>query len=298
MEATLDTPNEPAKVSANDRLTFTTFLAAAFHAIILFGITFTLHDTYKAPPSLEVTLASHKSSTKPEEADFLAQMNQQGSGTLEEKQVLSTTELADYEDNVVREIDPMPMNSAPQAQRQNQPKLITSNAPSTNKTFINPDLEQTPTKQSAESALTMLQRSMEIASMEAMLDMQRRTHAKRPRKRTLTAASTQEARDALYMDNWRRKIETIGNTHYPTEARRKKIYGQLRLMVAVTATGKVDEIVILKSSGYKILDDAAIRIVRLAEPFAPFPDEIAADTDILQIIRTWDFGKDDILSSY
>ena len=44
-----------------------------------------------------------------------------------------------------------------------------------------------------------------------------------------------------------------------------------------------------RSSGHALLDDAAIRIVRLAAPYAPFPKEIREETDILEITRTWQF---------
>jgi protein TonB len=114
----------------------------------------------------------------------------------------------------------------------------------------------------------------------------------------LTAASTKEARDALYLDDWRGRIEQIGNLNYPAEARINRIYGQLILLVAVKTDGSVHEVRVLRSSGHRVLDDAAIRIVRLAEPFAPFPESIARDTDILEIIRTWEFGKNDSLTNF
>ena len=104
--------------------------------------------------------------------------------------------------------------------------------------------------------------------------------------------------DAFYLNSWRRKIETIGNLNYPVEARKRKLYGDLRLMVAILPDGTLKEVELLQSSGHRVLDDAAVRIVRLAAPFAPFPDELRQTTDVLEIIRTWQFRKNSSLRSF
>ena len=92
---------------------------------------------------------------------------------------------------------------------------------------------------------------------------------------------------------WRRKIERIGNLNYPAEAKANRIYGSLQLTVAIKADGEVESVEINKSSGHKVLDQAAVRIVRLAAPFDRFPQNIRADTDILHITRTWTFTRGD-----
>ncbi len=92
-------------------------------------------------------------------------------------------------------------------------------------------------------------------------------------------------------------MERIGNLNYPEEAREKKIYGSLLLTVHIRSDGSVERIDLDRSSGSKILDDAAVRIVRLAAPFAPFPENIRKDTDILAITRTWTFTRQDQLTS-
>jgi protein TonB len=91
------------------------------------------------------------------------------------------------------------------------------------------------------------------------------------------------------MEAWRRKVENIGNLNYPEEARRKKLYGNLLLHVAVRSDGSVERVRLLKSSGHKLLDDAAINIVKLAAPYAPFPPDIRKEVDVLDITRTWQF---------
>jgi protein TonB len=138
---------------------------------------------------------------------------------------------------------------------------------------------------------SLLERSLEIASLEAKLDRQRQTLTKAPRTRRLTATSTRQSSDALYMNQWLHKIETIGNLNYPAEAKRQNISGSLRLMVAVRADGTIHELKVMESSGHKILDDAAKHIVRLAAPFAPFSEEMRKQADILEIIRTWQFQQ-------
>ena len=139
--------------------------------------------------------------------------------------------------------------------------------------------------------------SSDIASLEALLDKQRQEFAKRPRIRRLTSVSAKSSVDAQYLDDWRRRIERIGNIHYPIEAKRNKLYGKLRLAVSLSSNGYVKEIDILHSSGVRVLDDAAIRIVRLAEPFQPFPAELSKEVDQLEIIRTWQFISGNQLQS-
>jgi protein TonB len=99
------------------------------------------------------------------------------------------------------------------------------------------------------------------------------------------------------VDQWRQKIERIGNLNYPEEAKLRKLYGRLQLTVAIKADGTVERVDVNRSSGYKVLDDAARRIVFLASPFAKFPDEIHKDTDILEITRTWTFTREDQISA-
>ena len=129
---------------------------------------------------------------------------------------------------------------------------------------------------------------MEVKRLSAELDKKTKRYAKRPRRKAINA-STKEYKYANYLDAWRRKVERIGNLNYPDEAKRRKLYGNLILHVAVRANGAVESIRVLNSSGHKLLDDAAVRIVKLAAPFAPFSAEIRGETDILDITRTWRF---------
>ncbi len=140
------------------------------------------------------------------------------------------------------------------------------------------------------------QLSAEIASLEAELAQEVQQYAKRPKIHRLNAASTMRDKGAWYKDEWRKKVERIGNLNYPDEARRKRIYGSLRLLVSINRDGSLYEVQIMESSGHAELDQAAQRIVRLAAPYAPFTGDLA-DIDRLEIIRTWRFERGDRLSS-
>jgi protein TonB len=286
-------------VGSGDRLSFTLFLAVALHAALILGVTFTFVTNKPSTHTMEVTLAQQRSKNRPDKADFLAQFNQVGSGTLEEKALMTSPTQARFQDTEIRETsEDLPRYSTPKTERQEQ-TVITTIAKSSNQVSNDNPLTQPTTQPSEfENEMTLRTRALEIASLEARLDQQRQIYAKRPRIKRLTSLSTASSADAYYLNSWRRKIETIGNLNYPAEARRDKLYGSLRLMVAILPDGTLKEIELLESSGHKVLDDAALRIVRLGAPYAPFSDELRQTTDVLEIIRTWQFRKNSSLRSY
>ncbi len=294
--ATADRP----QISANDRLTFTLFLALALHLVLLLGVGIGIPTPSLAPTSLEVILAQHKSNKSPKEADFLAQSNQVGSGTEEEKLKPTTDQVAHFDDAVPKEVKPLPQEATQTPVKPRHSSQLSTRGQSRQKAVVTPPTSEIDreVKISKQQMLANLNRQIEMASYEAALEEKRRAYAKRPKKRVLTSASTKEARDAAYLDAWRLKIEHVGNLNYPAEAKRREIHGQLRLLVAINSDGSLREMKILKSSGHRILDQAAMQIVNLAAPFSAFPPEIKQDTDILEIIRTWRFEKDNYLSSF
>ncbi len=148
-----------------------------------------------------------------------------------------------------------------------------------------PDTKETPPLPSATALLT---NSFKIASLSAEIRRKLQDKASRPRRKFISA-STKEYKYASYMEAWRTKVERVGNLNYPDDARKKKLSGSLILDVALNADGSVNRITIRRSSGIKVLDDAAVRIVELSSPYAPFPDQIKKETDILHITRTWQF---------
>jgi periplasmic protein TonB len=142
------------------------------------------------------------------------------------------------------------------------------------------------------TAQQLITRSFAIASMQAEIQEKLETKAKRPRMK-FVSATTQEYKYAAYMEAWRVKVERIGNLNYPDEARRRKLAGALLLDVSLKPDGSVLEIIVRRSSGHRVLDDAAVRIVELAGPFAPFPQDIRREVDILHVTRTWKFLNSD-----
>ncbi len=286
-------------VSSGDRLSFTLFLAVALHVALILGVTFSYMNREASSHTLEVTLAQQRSQQTPENPDYLAQINQIGSGSLDEKQLLSSPTEANLTDTEIQETTQLPQQQARPVTDQTQERVMTTQAESDQSLFQEDKLtDPKVAKTAATSSKSLQARALEIASLEAKLDRQKQIFAKRPRIKRLTSLSTASSTDAFYLNSWRRKIENIGNLNYPEEARKRKLYGSLRLMVAITPDGRLKEVELLESSGHKTLDEAALRIVRLAAPFAPFPDELRKTTDVLEIIRTWQFRKNSSLRSY
>ena len=299
MNAALKPPAEltSSGIRPADRLGFTLFVATLLHLALILGVSFTLAKPGEISKTLEITLSTFKSEEKPKEADFLAQDNQQGSGTLEHKAAPKTTEQAPFQDSKVNKVTPA---AAPQP-TQRKEAVATKTALTTSK----PQPQKAPTKQKEEEPqpdaqqapiFDTTQLSAEIASLEAQLAQEQQLYAKRPKIHRLNAASTMRDKGAWYKDEWRKKVERVGNLNYPEEARRQRIYGSLRMLVSIKRDGTLYEVQVLESSGQQVLDQAALRIVRLAAPFAPFTGDLA-DIDRLEIIRTWRFERGDRLSS-
>lgn len=281
-----------------DRFSLSLLIAIAVHVVLIVFVGFNFQWTTPQPKTLEITLVQHKTSP-PKDADFIAQADQEGSGTELRKKKLTTTEEAPLLADDIYEITPpvQPQIASSQPKEESE-TVITNNREAVFKIATE---DPTETRTLEEQFLGESQIpdhiTTDIATLEALLDQQRQAYAKRPKIRRLTSVSAKAAIDAKYLDEWRRRIERIGNIHYPIEAKRNKLYGQLRLAVMLSPNGYVEKIDILKSSGVRVLDDAAMRIVRLAEPFQAFPPELAAEIDKLEIIRTWQFIPGDQLHS-
>lgn len=284
-------------VTSADRFGFTLFMAVIVHAMVVLGITFGIQDKPAAPPTLEITLAKYQSEERPAEADYLAQMNQQGSGTLEEKALPSSDQLAQFQASQIKEVQPASQTEAQPEQVKKQESQIVTRAQSTRKAVTtNEERQPTPETKVRDQPRKRIDLRNEIESLEAQFNHQRQEYAKRPRIKRLTAASTMQEPGAYYKEAWRRKVERIGNLNYPVQARENRMFGELRLMVAINRNGTLYNVEILQSSGQKVLDDAAIRIVRMASPFAPFGDDLKR-YDIVEIIRTWRFEQGNRLFS-
>ena len=299
MTATAHRSRNP--ITAIDRLGLTLFLAVALHMIFILGLSFDLElltTPEESPlPTMEITLVHSRSEKAPEDADYLAQANQRGGGNTVEKVRPSS-----------QNFNPLPVpkeGDAPATQQAASPQTREKPLPTMQmltaeqaKRHI-PELEEktdVPTRPEKVTAAQLVESSKELASLDAEIRQLKETLAKLPREKHLNA-NTREYKYAAYMDAWRAKVERIGNLNYPDEAKRRGLNGRLLLDVVINADGSVKRIDLLHSSGQKILDDAAIRIVTLAAPFAPFPEHIRKDFDVLHITRTWVFENNNQLQT-
>ncbi len=273
-----------------DRLTFTIFLAAAFHALIIFGLTFGVSKDTTPKKQLSVVLAERTDKTG-ENADFLGQSNQQGGG--EKVEATTASEFAAlFDADSVQQTQQSPNLTA--EMHQDSFSILTSRESSfTIKLLDNSKYQPQQLLGTPGDEFTPQQ---EIASLKAELDQHRIAQANNPKIRTISA-SIHQSQDAAYLDAWRKRIEKIGNLNYPEIAKQRKLYGSLLMSVAINPDGTIYAVKVERSSGHKILDDAAIRIVRLAAPFAPFSADMRQDTDILEIVRLWKFLPDNTLNA-
>ncbi|GAA0697705.1 energy transducer TonB [Marinobacterium maritimum] len=295
-----------------DSFGFMLFIATLVHGVLLLALSFNLPDVEPPQHTLDVTLAQYPQKEEPDQADFIAQHNQRGSGSADTAATPSTTEVAPLASTESHQQAAQQTPAAPAAkptpaaepgtgqQSEQQSKKarperteITRQTPDARRsTPAEPDKQAAaPAPQPTVNSTSLMARSLEMASLQAQLDLIREERAKKPRVLRLTSAETRAHKYAGYLDNWRRRVETVGNLNYPEQARRQGLQGTLRLLVALNPDGQVVNIEILASSGYRILDDAAIRIVQLASPFQSFPVEMRKHVDRLEIIRTWKFEK-------
>lgn len=276
-------------VDSADRLSFTLFLALALHALLILGVSFSLDKGAQIPPTLEITLATHKTTKAPDKADYLAQFNQEASGTEKQARQLTTETPSPFADSRIRDINPSPQTRAV-IPTDRQLQRVTTTGSSERKAKIQLEPNPSDEKQARRGQLEELPLlSAEIASLQAKLDRQRQAYAKRPRVRTLTSVATKASYDAEYLNRWISKVEFVGNRNYPQQALRERLSGKLRMVTTLKPDGSIERVEILKSSGHRVLDEAALQIVHLASPFSPFPPEIRKEADQLEIIRTMHF---------
>ena len=275
--------------AAVDRLFFGILVAVAVHAGLILGVSFSAPREEASATALEITLAPFPGETADQDPDFLAANNQKGSGEANERlepRAALRTPVAAQAPRPLPRISP----AAPTEPAAPEASLTASSSPDRQ------DAAREPSPAAPPSAAGVVRAdpvpSTEIASLMARLDEQARAYAKRPRVQRMTSASTRAAEDAAYLLAWTERVETVGNRNYPAEAKSRRITGSLRVLVAVRADGGVTEIRVLQSSGHAVLDNAAVRIVRLSSPFPPFPPELRERHDLIEVIRTWQFRAD------
>ena len=262
----------------------------ALHAFVMFGIGFALPDPSKSKSilqPLEVVLVNSKSKSKPVKADALAQHNLDGGGNTTDNE-RAKSPLPSF--GVGQQFTPEQSTQRLQRLEQQVKKLLTQ-AQSVH-TVPQEHTEKQRKDGSNMTGQDLVQRALEIARLEAQINRDFNEYQKMPQRKFI-GARTQEYRYAQYIEDWRIKVERIGNLNYPSQARQQKIFGKLQLTVSIRANGTLEGVEVTRSSGQRILDAAAVRIVKLAAPYAPFPEDIRKDTEILSIVRTWSFTAND-----
>ena len=268
-------------------------LALAVHAALILTISFSASTpmTYSTP-QIEVTLANRPSATSPQDARQIAQANQEGSGDEAEISQISRRNILPFVQHTQQQL----LIQVQQEQLAQQRDVLTTTARAVHTQTREPT-EHAQQEFSLQGISPEVDRlSEELASLQAELDHQTRSYADRPRVRRLSAASAKKSADAAYLLDWQQRLETVGNHYYPQASVRYGIYGNLRMLVVIRHDGSLEDIQILSSSGYAVLDEAAITIVRMAAPYSSFPPELRATADKLEIVRTWHFRENPLSS--
>lgn len=281
--------------SPNQRnLTLAIAVSLALHAALL-SIHFKLPDAIgrASERALDVILVNSKSARKPSEAQARAQANLDGGGNTEKDRIASTPLPPSHQ---TLDRDSLVNAQRRVAELESMQRQLMTQAKS-KKNVGNERNTRDPQPQAPQplSGADLASSAMAIARLEGQIAQQMDAYNKMPRKKQI-GARTEEYRFAQYVEDWRQKVERIGNLNYP-EVARGKLYGTLLLAVAIRNDGQLESVEVLRSSGHKELDEAAKRIVKLAAPFAVFPESIRRDTDIIEINRTWNFTSTDRLQT-
>ena len=267
--------------------------SAAVHGMVLSTQFVHVNPRLFEDPNLpmEVVLVNAKTAASPLNPDALAQVNLAGGGNTDEDRRLKSPLPASRKTQTGSEEAAVQAKVA--ALEQQAKSLLTQLQPNGQMQTPPPAVSPAPARPAVDASELNLE-AREMAQLQARISQQWDEYQKRP-KRAFVGANVREYAFARYVEDWVTKVERVGNVNYPEAARRQGIYGSLRLTVSIYSDGRLENVEIDRSSGSKILDAAAMRIVELAAPFSPFPDEMRKKTDILSITRTWTFTRSDQL---
>lgn len=279
--------------SPTDRLGLAAFGACLAHMVVILGVTFGMPKPGPDPSDkLEITLVQTRTERPPLAPQFLAQANQDGGGETDRAEIarspLPLREMGEKNNDLAF--------ARPQPQRQivslQQDVLTQSDKTLKKLKPFDPQPEKREARIEPENVglLERAQIEQERARLNAEISRFWQEYQKRPHRKFLNAR-TQEYKYAVYMEAWRAKVERIGNLNYPERAKRLRLSGNVLLDVAINVDGTINAVAVRRSSGHKLLDDAAVRSVELAAPFDPFPSDIRSDINIVHITRTWKFNE-------
>lgn len=272
--------------SSADPISATLLFSLLLHGVLVLGITFNYVKAKPSLPTLDVTLVDVANREAPNKADFLAQANNQGGGE-SDKAARPSQQFSGLLPTPSTGTAAQPTQaSAPTPQQATDAKLLTTTGDS-HYTVDTDTAKHEQLPQNLPESPEDAQRQQEMAQLAAELRDRNEAYAKRPKKKFISANTT-EYLYAAYMRGWVDRVERTGNLNYPDEARRRGLYGELVLTVTLNRNGSINKIEVIKSSGHDLLDAAAERIVRLAAPFPALPAD-KERVDELHITRTWQF---------
>lgn len=274
----------------DDRLMMAVLIASAVHMLLIFGISFDAYRSQPAQHQVEVTLVQ-TTGLRPDNARHIAQADQRGSGNEAQRELAAGNRSALPQ--AAASASPARLESRSGRARLNAPAITSARG---ERRIVDRRGEAPTAEDLPETDRELARLNEQLAQLEATLDSNTASLAPEPRVRRLEAVAARSAVDAAYLAEWRRRVETVGNQYYPAASLRYGIYGQLRMLVTVLADGRLESVRLLESSGYAVLDEAALRIVRLAAPFPPFPKELRETTDKLEIVRRWQFEQNPLSS--
>ncbi|MCH7820624.1 MAG: energy transducer TonB [Proteobacteria bacterium] len=275
---------------APDRLPAMLFLAALMHGILIIGVTFNaeIFDQFANAISLEVTIVANPDQQidRPDDAEYLAQASQQGRGnTLDQIRPSALLESLSPIDNAGDESGDSLVESTTH-ERSTDLLVFTQRE---HELRMAQDPREDPQLENS-SAIALESGSRQTLPLPQDQDATLRIHDDDPRQLVISA-DTRESTIAAYLDKWKRRIEGVGDEYFPELGDLQGLTGSPTLEVSIEASGQLGEIIIRKSSGSKVLDQAALDILRRASPFDPFPAEIRADYDSLRFAYKWLFSE-------
>ncbi len=290
-----DAALNPPSVGDGDRLGMTFFLAATLHAMLILGVTFSLSpQANENPPALDIILVQTSNPSAADDAKFLAQVSQQGGGDTDKNvrpQDLFTAPSLSQQPGMA-----LQTAQTEQAQRQSveQQQLLLAKASDYR---VNSD-ERIDSENPQQNEQTRNRvEATQVARLAQEINNRIETGSRSDKVKYLNS-STKEFTPAQYMREWINRVERIGNLNYPDQARREKLSGTLILDVVINARGELVKTDLRRSSGHKVLDDAARRIVQLVAPYSPFPAKLKDEADVIHITRSWEFLNTNTLTTH
>lgn len=280
-----------ADIGSSDRFGLTLFLATVVHGIVILGISFSGFQKINehAPRPMDVIIVHSQAQKAPEDAENIAQFNQEKSGQANTKAKPSSPILGTAPNQDGLAMQQQKLSTPSQIQVTQLTKKLHTDKAETQ--IVTADKAQKEKDKQVSREKVLQQREMEIARLTAQVEKESRQYAERPRVHFIDAQSAKSAAEAQYLKNWEHKVEGIGNLNYPTQAKLKGINGKLILNVLLDAKGRVLDVEIAEPSGNKLLDQSAIGIVHMSSPFPKFSKEMRDQYDQLKITRTWIFNS-------